>query len=152
MRYSALRRILARIANLLLPGRADRALARKLRSHLAFLEDEYRRRGLSAEEARRSAAHALGGMEQTKELHRDARSFGWVGSVPRDVTYAVRAFRRRPLVALASILSIGLGIGLNTAVFSVVDWCCCARFRMHRSTSSYVSSPQAQLQRPRRPR
>ena len=62
---SALRRFIARIANLLFPGRADRALARELRSHVAFLEDEYRSRGLSPEDARRSAAHALGGVEQT---------------------------------------------------------------------------------------
>ena len=53
---SALRRFMARIANLLFPERADRALTRELRSHVAFLEDEYRRRGLSPEDARRSAA------------------------------------------------------------------------------------------------
>ena len=58
---SALRRFMARIANLFFPGRADRALARELRSHVAFLEDEYRRRGLSPEDARRSALQAAGG-------------------------------------------------------------------------------------------
>ena len=63
---SALRRFIARIANLLFPGRADRALARELRSHVAFLEDEYRSRGLSLDDARRSAAHALGGWSRPK--------------------------------------------------------------------------------------
>jgi putative ABC transport system permease protein len=110
------------MTNLLLPGRADRALTRELRSHLAFLEDEYRRRGLSSEEARRSAVHALGGVEQTKELHRDSRSFTWVGDTRRDVVYAVRMFRRRPVTAATAILSLGLGMGLNAAVFTVVDW------------------------------
>ena len=119
---SALRRFVARTVNLLLPGRAERALVRELRSHVAFLEDEYRSRGLSPEEARRSAVHALGGVEQTKELYRDERSFGWVGDARRDVMYAVRMLRRRPVVALASILSLALGIGLNAAVFTVVDW------------------------------
>lgn len=119
---SALRRFLARAINLLLPARADRAFERELRSHVAFLEDEYRRRGLSPEEARRSAVLALGGVEQTKELHRDSRSFAWVDDARRDVVYAVRMLRRRPIAATAVILSLGLGIGLNAAVFSVVDW------------------------------
>jgi predicted permease len=119
---SALRRFVARVTNLFRPGRADRAVARELESHLAFLEDEYRRRGLSPDAARRSAVHALGGVEQTKELHRDTRSFGWVSHVRRDLAYAVRMARRRPLVAITVILSLGLGIGLNAAVFSVVDW------------------------------
>ena len=119
---SALRRFVARIVNLLLSGRAERAVARELKSHLAFLEDEFRRQGLRPEEARRSAVHALGGVEQTKELHRDARSFVWISDVRRDVAYAVRALRRRPLTASACVLSLALGLGLNAAVFAVVDW------------------------------
>lgn len=110
---TALKRFFARVTNLLRPGRADRAFTRELRSHLAFLEDEYRSRGLSPEEARRSAVHALGGVEQTKELHRDARSFTWIGDARRDVVYAVRMFRHRPITSATATLSLGLGIGLN---------------------------------------
>src|SRR4051812_12527259 len=99
---SALRRFVARIINLFLPGRAERALARELESHVALLEDECRSQGLRPEEARRAAALALGGVEQTKELHRDARSFVWVGDVRRDVAYAVRALRRRPLLTASA--------------------------------------------------
>ena len=100
---SALRRFVARIVNLFLPGRAERAVARELKSHVAFLEDEFRRKGLRPEEARRSAAHALGGVEQTKELHRDARSFVWVGDVRRDY-YAIPYGERYIWGATAAML------------------------------------------------
>ena len=86
---SALRRFVARLVNLLLPDRAERAAARELESHVAFLEDEFRRRGLRPEDARRSAVHALGGVEQTKELHRDARSFAWVSVVGHCDRFAI---------------------------------------------------------------
>ena len=119
---SALRRFVARLINLILPGRAERTLTRELRAHLAILEDEYRRRGQAPDAARRSARQALGGIEQTKELHRDSRSFGWVADARRDVIYALRLFRRRPVTTTAAILSLGLGIGLNAAVFTIVDW------------------------------
>jgi putative ABC transport system permease protein len=119
---SAIRRFAARLINLILPRRAERALARELSAHLALLEDEYRRAGQSPDAARRSARQALGGVEQTKELHRDSRNFAWVGDVRRDVVYALRLFRRRPVTATAAILSLGLGIGLNAAVFTIFDW------------------------------
>jgi len=65
---------------------------------------------------------SLGGVEQTKELHRDARSFLWIDDSRRDVAYAVRMLRRAPMSASAAILSLALGIGLNAAVFSIVEW------------------------------
>ena len=85
---ASLRRLWSRLVNALRPGRAERELARELASHIALLEDEYRRRGMPPQEARRAAALALGGVEQTKELHRDARSFAWVDDARGDVLYA----------------------------------------------------------------
>lgn len=119
---STLRRFLLRVLNLLRPDRAEKALARELAAHLALLQDEYGRRGLPPEEARRAAALALGGVEQAKELQRGARSFLWIDDARRDVSYAARMLRRSPMAASAAILSLALGIGLNAGVFSVVDW------------------------------
>src|SRR5262245_6848968 len=115
-------RFLRRLANLVRPGRADAELDRELSSHLTLLEDEFQRRGQSTNEARRSARLAMGGIDQTKERHRDARTWRWLDDLRRDTLYAVRVLRRQRATAMAAILSLAVGIGLNAAVFSVVDW------------------------------
>jgi putative ABC transport system permease protein len=117
-----LRRFLRRLVNVIRPGRDEAGLEREVASHLLLLEDDYRRRGLSAAEARRSARLALGGIEPTKELHRDARTFRWFDDTRRDATYAVRLLRRHPVVTVTAALSLAIGIGINAAVFSVFDW------------------------------
>ena len=68
-----MRRLTERLLNVLRPARADEDAAREIASHLALLEDDYLRRGLPADEARRAARLALGGVAQTNERHRDAR-------------------------------------------------------------------------------
>jgi putative ABC transport system permease protein len=114
-----LRRTLQRLAAFVHPARAERELARELASHLALLEDEYRRRGLSDDEARRQARLALGGLDRARELHRDARSFPWLEDLRRDVPYAIRGLRRTPGFTAAAILTLGLGIGATVAIVSV---------------------------------
>jgi predicted permease len=116
-----IRRFLARLVNALRPGRAERNLARELASHVGLLEDEYRRRGMPPEEARRAAALAIGGVEQAKELHRSARSFAWFDDGRRDVLYATRTMARNAGFSLAVVLTIGVAIGGTGAVFSLVD-------------------------------
>jgi predicted permease len=118
---TALRRVFCRLANVFRPGHAEEDLEREVASHLSLLEDDYRRRGLSSEAARRASRLALGGVDQTKERHRDARSFVWLDDLRRDLTYAVRMLRRSPVAAGAATLSLALGIGLNAAMFSIVD-------------------------------
>ncbi len=118
----ALRRILWRIANLFRSERADADLTREIAAHLLLLEEDFCRRGMAPADARRSARLALGGVDQTKERHRDARTFAWIDDIARDAAYAVRVLRRTPLPTLAAVLSLALGIGLNTATYSVVDW------------------------------
>ena len=77
----------------------------------------------SRERGRRPKARlALGGIDQTKERHRDARAFRWLDDARRDATYAVRMLRRHPVATATAALSLAIGIGLNAAVFSVVDW------------------------------
>jgi len=118
---AALRRLLRRLANLLRPGSVEADLSREIASHLTLLEDEFRRRGLSEDEARRSARMALGGVDQAKELHRAARSFEWLEDARRDALHATRSLRRSPGFTLAVVLTMALGIGGAGAVFSLVD-------------------------------
>src|SRR5919205_2231647 len=86
------------------PDRAEHDLAREINAHLALLEDEYRRRGLSPADARLAARRALGSVEQIKELHRDARSFRWIDDMRRDVRHTARLIRRNPLFALTAAI------------------------------------------------
>jgi predicted permease len=116
-----LRRSLSRLVHLVRPGRAEAELDRELASHLALLEDDLLRRGVPKEEAARAARLALGGVERTKDLHRDERSFVFVEDAVRDAAFAVRLLRRNGLAAATAALSLAIGIGANTAVFSVVN-------------------------------
>jgi hypothetical protein len=99
----------------------SRDLSRELAAHIALLEDKFQRRGMTADEARRAARLALGGVEQTKDLHRDERSFAWLDDARRDLFHSARLLRRNPVFALTASLSLAIGIGANTAIFTVVN-------------------------------
>jgi predicted permease len=118
---AAIRRFCLRLLNVLRPGRADDDLARETAAHLALIEADYQRRGMSLEDARLAAKHAFGGVEQMKDRHRDARSFTWLDDARRDVQYAARTLRKTPGFTAAAIVTLTLGIGANVTIFTLLD-------------------------------
>src|SRR5271163_4177088 len=118
MRY--LRRLLSKWLSLSRNAQVEAELEREINAHLALLEDDFRARGVSADEARLAARRAYGGVEQAKQMHRDERSILWLEQLSRDIRYAVRQFLKSPGFAITVILTIALGIGANTAIFTLV--------------------------------
>src|SRR6185369_7742192 len=118
---TSLRIFLSKLRGLFLKRRLEQEMQDEISAHLEMQIEDHLRQGMSLEEARYLALRKFGGVEQVKEVHREKRSLAGVETFIRDLKYGLRMLRRSPGVTAVAILSLGLGIGANTALFSVVD-------------------------------
>lgn len=118
---SRLRSTLSRIVGMFRKRRSEINLDAEVDEHLQFLTDENMRRGMSPEEARYAARREFGGIEQTKEIYREQRGLPFFETLWQDIRQGFRSLRKNKGFALLAILTLALGIGVNTVLFTVVQ-------------------------------
>lgn len=113
--------LLYRLRTLIHRREMDDEVEEELRNHLEYEAAKYARTGIAAEEAMRRARLALGGKEQIKQQVRESRGTQFIDGLMQDLHYATRSFAKTPGLTALIVLSLALGIGANTAIFSVTS-------------------------------
>ena len=110
-----------RLRALCQPQRVHDEIAEEMALHIELRTAEHIRGGMTPEEARKEAQQRFGHLTQLRERGYQVRGGGWIESVLHDVTYSVRLIRQAPGFSVIAVLSLALGIGANTAIFSLLD-------------------------------
>ena len=126
-----IRVLIARCVTLFDRKRLDADLDEELRAHIDLAIAENLRNGMSADKARTAALRSFGGVTQIRETYRVQRGMPWLEQAARDIRYAARQLCKSPGFALTAILTLGLGIGAATSVFSVVNAVLLKPFTFH---------------------
>lgn len=117
----SLRAWVIRWAGLFGRARRDRELGAEIQSHLQMHIDDNLRAGMTPEEARRNAILAFGGVEAVKERYRDRRGIPAVETLLQDVGFGARMLRKYPAFTVVAMLTVALGVGPNTAIFTLLN-------------------------------
>ncbi len=118
---TAIRALLFRLAGLFDRQRRESDLAEELECHIQMQTEANLRSGMTAAEARRAALLKSGGVELAKEACRDRRGLPLLETAMRDLRHALRLLSRSPAFTVVAVLSLALGIGANTAIFTLLD-------------------------------